>query len=478
MNKRWITRLLPLLLVFVLISSSNLMTTANFIADLPPPGTVFAYSTSEENSPTSTIIPCDPNQDSDISIHIINSSPVPPEGYEETLSRSTVPLSTTTALPDFPAYSWVFGCGAVSAAMIAGYYDRNGFHNMYPGPTNDGMMPLTDTAWPTWIDSVGDEYPNNPLVASKKGVDGRLTRGTIDNYWVSISSSAPDPFITYSWPQHIWGTAIGDFTKTSQSNYNNTDGQSVIYTFSTIPDKLTCSAMENFICNHCNGQASSNCDITYGRKLFYEARGYTVTDCYNQTTDNRVAGGFSFEDFKAEIDAGHPVFIHVTGHFMVGYGYSGNDILIRDTWSNDPNKIITMPWGGSYKGMTMRSVGIVRPAQATTTDIYLNNIKVTEGLPKDYVVGVLTTVTEELKNTDTHTYSLAPVDGCKDSPYFKVQGNQLLTNQAIDKTCGDVFNIQIRSTCQQGNSKDKAFTIFVNQTDNFSNAIYLPLILR
>jgi len=39
-------------------------------------------------------------------------------------------------------------------------------------------------------------------------------------------------------------------------------------------------------------------DGTYGRKLFYEARGYTVTDCYNQKTDNN-AGGFTFAMYKA-----------------------------------------------------------------------------------------------------------------------------------------------------------------------------------
>jgi len=82
------------------------------------------------------------------------------------------------------------------------------------------------------------------------------------------------------------------------------------------------------------------------RKLFYEARGYTVTDCYNQKTDNN-GGGFTLNNFKAEIDAGHPVLLNLAGHSIVGYGYNGSTIYIRDTWDNDPSQTYTMPWGGA-----------------------------------------------------------------------------------------------------------------------------------
>ena len=98
-------------------------------------------------------------------------------------------------------------------------------------------------------------------------------------------------------------------------------------------------------------------DGTLGRKTYYESRGYQVTECYNQLTDNKVAGGFSLAQFKQEIDAGRPVFISLVGHSVVGYGYDGNTIYIRDTWISDPNERPTMQWGGSYQGMEMRSVG-------------------------------------------------------------------------------------------------------------------------
>ena len=99
-------------------------------------------------------------------------------------------------------------------------------------------------------------------------------------------------------------------------------------------------------------------DGTYGRKLFYEARGYTVTDCYSQPTDNNYAGGFSFAQYKAEIDAGRPVMLNLEGHTIVGVGYndSGNTVYIHDTWDYNNH---TMTWGSSYSGMLLLSVSIV-----------------------------------------------------------------------------------------------------------------------
>ena len=58
---------------------------------------------------------------------IINGPPTPPPGYEIQRTRVLKPepqkqLGINT-LADVPAYDWVFGCSAVSGAMIAGYYE-------------------------------------------------------------------------------------------------------------------------------------------------------------------------------------------------------------------------------------------------------------------------------------------------------------------------------------------------------------------
>ncbi|MEE9913560.1 MAG: C39 family peptidase [Deltaproteobacteria bacterium] len=287
--------------------------------------------------------------------HIINGPSQPPFGYAPaavTLPKPDKAFATNTLT--VPAFNWVFGCSSVSGAMIAGYYDRNGFPNMYTGPTGGGIMPLDNSSWPTWVDTAGTTYPNLPLAASHNGVDGRVTRGSIDDYWIEYGSGANDPYITGSWAQHTWSNAIGDYMKTSQSVYGNTDGSTNFWNWTSSANQLTCSDME---ANSSGGHTLSWNDGTYGRKLFYEARGYTVTDCYNQKTDNN-GGGFTFAMYKAQIDAGRPVMINLDGHTVVGVGYNdtGNTVYIHDTWDYVNH---SMTWGGSYAGMGLLSVSIV-----------------------------------------------------------------------------------------------------------------------
>ncbi len=290
----------------------------------------------------------------------INGPPKPPPGSEEGREASILPLPDRGIISSFPSYSWVFGCSAVSGAMISCYYDNNSYTNMYTGPTNGGVMPLTDTSWSTWSDGFVT-YPNNPLVASHNGVDGRATFGSIDDYWIKYNSTAADPFIG-NWTEHTWGSAIGDYMKTSQSTYSNVDGSTWFYNYGD-NTKLTCSAMTG-LWDPTYSNWISNLDGTYGRKLFYEAKGYTVNDCYNQMTDNQATGGYSLANFQAEIDAGHPVLLNLLGHSIVGYGYSGSTIYIRDTWDNNPSNTYTMTWGGSYppgpSAMDLYSVSIVK----------------------------------------------------------------------------------------------------------------------
>ena len=270
---------------------------------------------------------------------VINGPPVPPPGYD--IQRATVSLpefviASGSASLNVPAYAWFFGCSATSGSMIAGYYDREGFPNLYTGPTNGGVMPLDGSPWPAWKDVNGDTYAQNPLTASHQGLDGSTERGSINDYWVYYLSDAQDPYVSNNWTQHTWGSAIGDYMKTSQFAYGNDDGSTQFYNYTSSASPLTCSAMKA-------GGVSQN-DGTYGRKLFYEAKGYTVTDCYNQKTDNIIAGGFSFTQYKAEINAGRPVMLNLKGHTIVGFGYNDftSTVYIHDTWDYSPH---SMTWG-------------------------------------------------------------------------------------------------------------------------------------
>ncbi len=182
-----------------------------------------------------------------------------------------------------------------------------------------------------------------PLSASRQGLDGRSTKGHVDDYWRGFGNIDNDPFIG-NWVEHSYGDSLGDYMRTSQSNFGNPDGSTSFYTWSTNPGPFTCNQMESF---------GIPDDGTVGVKNFYEARGYTVTDCYTQRTD--LAGGFNFADYKAEINAGYPVMFHVQGH-MIGVGYNGQWPNLTSTTPG-----ITPPTpclGRSYSGMNMYAVSL------------------------------------------------------------------------------------------------------------------------
>ena len=55
------------------------------------------------------------------------------------------------SISNVPALSWSFGCSATSAAMMFGHYDNSGYPNMYAGPTNGGVFPMTNESWGTTV---------------------------------------------------------------------------------------------------------------------------------------------------------------------------------------------------------------------------------------------------------------------------------------------------------------------------------------
>jgi len=254
--------------------------------------------------------------------------------------------------------------------MIAGYYDRTGYAVMYIGPTNGGVMPLDNSAWPDWQDSGGDWRHQCPLSATHLGLDGRTITGHVDDYWIVYGNIGPDPFIG-SWPEHTYGDCTADYMKTNQSNYGNVDGGTTFYNFND-GSPLHWYEMEGY------GIAAE--DGGYGLKLFYESRGYAVTEMYNQYIRGYVSPirGFTYEQYKAEIDAGRPVMIHVQGHTMVGVGYddTSNLVYLHDTWDYG---VHTMVWGDAYAGMQHYAVTIVQLAPLTSPPAAPTDLVATAG---------------------------------------------------------------------------------------------------
>jgi Calx-beta domain/Peptidase_C39 like family len=381
----------------------------------------------------------------------ISGPPTPPPGFEIERQAVSLPKPDSAAgvrTLTVPAFNWVFGCSSVSGAMIAAYYDRNGYPDMYTGPTGGGVMPLDNSSWPTWSDGY-DTYPNCPLIASHNGVDGRVTPGSIDDYWVQYNSAAPDPYVG-NWTEHTWGDAIGDYMKTSQSAYGNNDGSTTFYNYTGTPTALTCSAME--------GYAIDQFDGTYGRKLFYEARGYTVTDCYNQPTDNQIAGGFSFAQLKAEIDAGRPVMINLEGHTVVGVGYddSSNTVYIHDTWDYADH---TMVWGAGYAGMALDSVSIVNLAAATLPTVQCQSAS-SSGSEATSPAVITVTLSAASAQTVTVLYATSDGTATAGSDYTATSGTLTFAPGDTSKT------ISVPITNDSSVEGDETFTVTLSSPTN------------
>ena len=269
----------------------------------------------------------------------------PPKDYR---APEAVPNKSAVTISNVPAFTWVFGCSATSAAMIAGYYDNTGFPDMYTGPTNGGVMPMDNSIWGTEVIN-GETRAHCPLSATSEGIDGRSTRGHVEDYWVQVDHAGPDPFITNGWTEHTWEDCTGDFMGTNQSNWNNSDASTMFYYYTNGAP----------LYDYTGGESSGNKDGCHGFKEFIESRGYTVVSNYNQYIYgyNGNTQGFTYDQYKAEIDAGRPVMIQVQGHSMVGFGYddASTTIYIHDTWDYSSH---TMTWGGSYSYMQHYAVGV------------------------------------------------------------------------------------------------------------------------
>jgi hypothetical protein len=300
---------------------------------------------------------------------VINGPPSPPPGFE----RPTVDVQALRAeaqaviLSEVPAYSWSYGCSATSAAMIAAYYDRTGYPSMYTGPTNGGVMPMDNSVWGStaWPSCEGGtrRIAENPLSATHEGIDGRTSRGHVDDYWVGYLCPGPDPFFSNGWPEHPAGDCTADYMNTnkwfSPTHDLNLDGSTVFYYYpeGSVTPTSVLAAQEPPV----------SYDGALGFERFYESRGHAVDTAYNQLIRGRGEDpdlGFTYAQYKTEIDAGRPVMVHVSGpeggHTMVGVGYddTSSDLMyIHDTWDYD---LHTMTWDGSYSGMSLLGVTVVQ----------------------------------------------------------------------------------------------------------------------
>lgn len=206
---------------------------------------------------------------------------------------------------DVPDYQWESGCFGTATGNLMGFWDRNGFPDFYTGPTGGGVAPLNDYGsnsgiWALWASKAGrDSRPHN-------------VPGHVDDYYVAYESTAADPYLTAGRAEHA-PDCIGDYIGLSQKKWTNLDGECDgnidAYCFN-FWDK-TGARRWNYTPEPVNGIPVQ--DVQSGLRAWTAARGYAADTC-SQLPDfsAEIAGpgqGFSFEDLRAEIDAGYPVLI-------------------------------------------------------------------------------------------------------------------------------------------------------------------------
>lgn len=303
----------------------------------------------------------------EISVTFMNSGSVAPAGSAGSIVG--VISQSATMLSDVPTSTWTYGCSATSAGMMFGYYDRIGYSNMYTGSANGGVAPLTDLGQ-------GISSPISgacSIIATQNGFDGRSTAGHVDDYWISTNSAGPDPWES-SGTEHTWGDCTADFMGTNQWKWDfvggdgvkdfNKDGSTALFSYGSATKLFDHVPLASY--------GLPQTALCHGMRLFAESRGYVVEENYTQNIDALYAGGFSFADYMAEIDAGSPVMIQVEGHSMVGVGYDqiGQTVLLHDTWDNN---VHSMTWGTSYSGMAHKAVTVILKC-ILTADRFKNSV--------------------------------------------------------------------------------------------------------
>ena len=286
---------------------------------------------------------------------------------------------------DVPDYAWHAGCFGTASGNLMGYWDRNGFPDFYNGPTGGGVAPLN---------TIGTNAGIRSMWASRAGLDGRPLDqpGHIDDYWEDFDfawtyeSPAPDPYTLEGRPEHA-PDCLGDFMGASQNKWTSLDGECSgnINAFGFNFWDKTGERRWNFTPAPQNGREVR--DIQSGIRRWMEYRG-TSGEVFSQLVDfnpeTPEGKGFTFEDLKAEIDAGYPVILFLQNpgnfsrtvhgvpgmnpnvHAMVAFGYaetvgSYQAVQYRTSWASGDNYFSLwgpQPWEA---GLALRGVIGVRP---------------------------------------------------------------------------------------------------------------------
>ena len=277
-----------------------------------------------------------------------------------------------------PDYNWYAGCFGTACGNLMGYWDRTGLPGFYTGPTGGGLAPLNNC---------GSNIGIRSMWASKAGLDGRPSNrpGHLYDYWAaytidllrcgrndsfSYESTASDPYVVAGRAEHA-ADCIADFIGLSQRKFSNMNGEcdGNIDAFSFVYWQSNGSRRVNF---------TNAVDIQSGLKAWARWRGYDA-DVFAQLTEFNPhvppGTGFTFEDLKAEIDAGYPLLLFLQNsnqtyrsigsmpranpeiHGVLAYGYEEDVtfgvkfVYIRTSWGSGDG--VYQSWdAGPWLGIT------------------------------------------------------------------------------------------------------------------------------
>jgi hypothetical protein len=224
-------------------------------------------------------------------------------------------------------YSLWYGSAPTAAGMLLGWYDRNGFQNLMPGGEAE-------------ICTYG-----NPNALINRAI---ASPGHINDYCRAGPGCFKDDLQT---PTHS-DDCLADFMGSNQDRFGNVNGETEFHFFT---DNSPCTQSDLYnLCPFiyaCDGMCGIGDYITY--------RGYQTSNLYNQLIYGYggISAGFTFEQYKSQIDSNQGVLIHLinefTGftHTVYGYGYGYDNfgqILVNDSIGPNGQNPGYLSWGGYY----------------------------------------------------------------------------------------------------------------------------------
>ncbi len=218
----------------------------------------------------------------------------PPPDWEPVRGTDALPphWNMISEYQDVPEYTWYYGCSPTAAGMLFGWWDAQpGTQNLFDGDAST-----------FWGDS--SESPTGGtkgMVAATQHIVAGSENGHTYGDWHDCTS----------YPNHESNPAsLGDFMKT-------VDG------------------------------STSRSNMAAGFEAFsaWDAPWTSVNESYADVdaTTYYTYGGWDFDDFKAELEAGRPVHLGITGHSILALGWWDQSTV------GDPNNygyICYTTWSG------------------------------------------------------------------------------------------------------------------------------------